>query len=168
MDLVSKLLFFLHLFDFLLSPYCPGQPLENIKTFSYNELRTATDDFHLRNKIGRGGFGTVYKGIHKDGTQIAVKTLSAESRQGVREFLTEIKTISNVKHPNLVELIGCCAQGANRVLVYEYLENNSLDYTLLGTLKPVIYFLTKTSHRKLETLGWRNFFRITSHTLARK
>lgn len=114
-----------------------GQPLENIKTFSYNELRTATDNFHLRNKIGRGGFGTVYKGIHKDGTQIAVKKLSAESRQGVREFLTEIETISNVKHPNLVELIGCCAQGANRVLVYEYLENNSLDYTLLGPNRTV-------------------------------
>ncbi|KAF5944429.1 hypothetical protein HYC85_018506 [Camellia sinensis] len=84
----------------------------------------------------RAGAGTGY-GIHKDGTQIAVKTLSAESRQGVREFLTEIKTISNVKHPNLVELIGCCAQGANRVLVYEYLENNSLDYTLLGPNRTV-------------------------------
>lgn len=61
-----------------------------------------------------------------------MKTLSAGSRQGVREFLTEIKTISNVKHPNLVELIGCCVQGPNRILVYEYVENNSLDHALLG------------------------------------
>ena len=72
------------------------------------------------------------QGILKDGTQVAVKTLSAQSKQGVREFLTEIDTISNVKHPNLVELIGCCSEGSNRVLVYEYLENNSLDHVLLG------------------------------------
>lgn len=64
--------------------------------------------------------------------QVAVKTLSAQSRQGAREFLTEIKTISNVRHPNLVELIGCCIEGANRILVYEYVENNSLDRALLG------------------------------------
>ncbi|KAF7115924.1 hypothetical protein RHSIM_RhsimUnG0044600 [Rhododendron simsii] len=63
-----------------------GQPRRNIRTFSYIELRTATDDFHPSNKIGQGGFGTVYKGILKDGTKVAVKTLSAGSRQGVREF----------------------------------------------------------------------------------
>jgi serine/threonine protein kinase len=63
-----------------------------------------------------------------------VKTLSAQSNQGVQEFLNEIKTISKVKHPNLVELIGCCAQGTNRILVYEYVENNSLDRALLGNL----------------------------------
>ncbi|PSR98573.1 LRR receptor-like serine/threonine-protein kinase [Actinidia chinensis var. chinensis] len=109
-----------------------GKLFENIKTFSYDDLRTATDDFHAGNKIGRGGFGTVYKGILKNGRQVAVKTLSAESKQGVREFFTEINTISNVRHPNLVELIGCSAQGSKRALVYEYLENNSLDHALLG------------------------------------
>ncbi|KAF5955428.1 hypothetical protein HYC85_008284 [Camellia sinensis] len=74
-----------------------------------------------------------YKGVLKDGTEVAVKTLSAESKQGAREFLTEINTISNVRHPNLVELIGCCGQGSHRVLVYEFLENNSLDQALLGS-----------------------------------
>ncbi|XP_015890270.1 cold-responsive protein kinase 1 isoform X2 [Ziziphus jujuba] len=107
--------------------------LETTKHFSFNELRSATDNFHTRNKIGRGGFGTVYKGILKNGVEVAVKTLSAQSKQGAREFLTEIKTIANVRHPNLVELIGCCVQGANRILVYEYLENNSLDHALLGS-----------------------------------
>ncbi|KAL2932076.1 Cold-responsive protein kinase 1 [Bienertia sinuspersici] len=91
-----------------------GQLLENIRHFSYDELSLATSDFSSRNKIGRGGFGIVYKGILKSGLQVAVKTLSAESKQGLREFLTEINTISNVKHPNLVELIGCCAEGNNR------------------------------------------------------
>ncbi|XVF87512.1 hypothetical protein PTKIN_Ptkin18bG0126000 [Pterospermum kingtungense] len=107
------------------------QLLRKVNHFSYNQLRTATDDFNPSNKIGRGGFGTVYKGVLKDGTEVAVKTLAAQSKQGVREFLTEINTISNVKHPNLVELIGCCIQGTNRILVYEYVENKSLDKVLL-------------------------------------
>ncbi|PIA30624.1 hypothetical protein AQUCO_05400012v1 [Aquilegia coerulea] len=103
-----------------------------IKLFTYNELSTATNNFHASNKLGRGGFGTVYKGILKNGIQVAVKALSAESKQGVNEFLTEIDVVTNVKHPNLVELIGCCVQGNNRILVYEYVENNSLDQALLG------------------------------------
>ncbi|XVF25831.1 hypothetical protein REPUB_Repub13aG0247600 [Reevesia pubescens] len=107
------------------------QLLRKINHFSYNQLRSATDDFHSRNKLGRGGFGTVFKGVLKDGTEVAVKPLAAQSKQGVREFLTEINTISNVKHPNLVELIGCCIQGTNRILVYEYVENKSLDKVLL-------------------------------------
>lgn len=109
-----------------------GHLLGSIQHFSYNDIRSATDNFHSSNKIGRGGFGTVYKGTLRNGTEVAVKALSAESKQGVREFLTEINTISNVKHPNLVELIGCCIEGPNRILVYEYVENNSLDRALLG------------------------------------
>ncbi|XP_010242968.1 PREDICTED: putative serine/threonine-protein kinase [Nelumbo nucifera] len=118
----------------LLSESVPG----NVKIFRYNELKFATDNFHESNKVGRGGFGTVYKGILSNGTQIAVKVLSTESKQGTNEFLTEIQAVSNVKHPNLVELIGCCAQGNNRILVYEYVENNSLDGALLGSKKKTI------------------------------
>ncbi|KAL6645835.1 hypothetical protein ACP70R_017443 [Stipagrostis hirtigluma subsp. patula] len=99
----------------------------NVQVFSLNELKSATRNFHMMNCIGRGGFGTVYEGILKDGTQIAVKKLSAESKQG-----TEINVISNVRHPNLVQLIGCCVDGNNRLLVYEYAENNSLANALLG------------------------------------
>lgn len=72
------------------------------------------------------------QGTLKNKTQVGVKLLSAESKQGIQEFLTEIDTITNVKHPNLVELIGCCVQGDNRILVYEYVENRSLDRVLLG------------------------------------
>ncbi|BAT87058.1 hypothetical protein VIGAN_05039700 [Vigna angularis var. angularis] len=111
-----------------------GYPLDNVRQFSDRELRLATDNYHSNNKIGRGGFGTVYQvGTLKDGRRIAVKTLSFWSKQGVREFLTEIKTLSNVKHPNLVELIGFCIQGPSRTLVYEYVENGSLNSALLGT-----------------------------------
>ncbi|CAL5070825.1 unnamed protein product [Urochloa decumbens] len=106
---------------------------KNIRLFSYAELRSATDNFNRTNKVGRGGFGIVYKGTIRNGREVAVKVLSAESRQGIREFLTEIDVISNVKHPNLVELIGCCVEGSNRILVYEYLKNSSLDRALLGS-----------------------------------
>ncbi|XP_057984250.1 putative serine/threonine-protein kinase isoform X1 [Malania oleifera] len=105
----------------------------NVKLFSCNSLRSATRDFHPSSRIGGGGFGVVYRGALKDGTQVAIKCLSAESKQGTEEFLTEINMISNIRHPNLVELIGCCVEGNNRILVYEYLENNSLATVLLGS-----------------------------------
>ncbi|PIA45597.1 hypothetical protein AQUCO_01600067v1 [Aquilegia coerulea] len=105
----------------------------NIQIFGYNELRSATDNFDISNKIGRGGFGTVYKGVLRNGTQVAVKALSAQSKQGLHEFLTEIDTMSNVRNVNLVQIIGCCVEGNNRILVYEYVENNSLDRALLGS-----------------------------------
>jgi len=107
--------------------------VHSVKVFSYNELRKATQDFSGANKIGEGGFGSVFRGMLKDGTVVAVKVLSATSRQGIREFLTELTAISDIKHENLVTLIGCCAEGSHRILVYNYLENNSLAQTLLGT-----------------------------------
>ncbi|KAF5728211.1 LRR receptor-like serine/threonine-protein kinase [Tripterygium wilfordii] len=106
--------------------------LHNVKFYSYKELRIATNDFTLANKIGEGGFGSVYKGRLKDGKIAAIKVLSAESRQGVREFLTEINVISEIKHENLVKLYGCCVEGNHRILVYNYLENNCLAQTLIG------------------------------------
>uniref|UniRef100_A0A2N9F398 Protein kinase domain-containing protein n=1 Tax=Fagus sylvatica TaxID=28930 RepID=A0A2N9F398_FAGSY len=99
-------------------------------TFSYSELRTATDDFSPSNKLGEGGFGPVYKGTLIDGRVIAVKQLSVASQQGNIQFVTEIATISSVQHRNLVKLYGCCTEGGKRLLVYEYLENGSLDHAL--------------------------------------
>lgn len=104
--------------------------IKNIQLFSYREIKTATNNFDNGNKLGRGGFGTVYKGIFGDGTGFAAKVLSAESEQGIKEFLTEIESITEVKHANLVSLLGCCVQRQNRILVYEYVENNSLDHAL--------------------------------------
>ncbi|GMP41845.1 hypothetical protein CsSME_00011800 [Camellia sinensis var. sinensis] len=99
-------------------------------TFSYAELRAATEDFHPANKLGEGGFGPVYKGTLNDGRVVAVKQLSVASRQGKTQFVTEIATISAVQHRNLVKLYGCCIEGDKRLLVYEYLENRSLDQAL--------------------------------------
>ncbi|XP_038970403.1 probable LRR receptor-like serine/threonine-protein kinase At1g56140 [Phoenix dactylifera] len=101
-------------------------------TFTYMELKTATENFSPANKLGEGGFGPVFKGILSDGRIVAVKQLSVASRQGKRQFMTEIATISAVQHRNLVKLYGCCIEGGKRLLVYEYLENRSLDQALFG------------------------------------
>ncbi|CAL5390122.1 unnamed protein product [Camellia sinensis] len=101
-------------------------------TFSYAELRAATEDFNPTNKLGEGGFGPVYKGTLNDGRVVAVKQLSVASHQGKGQFVTEIATISAVQHRNLVKLYGCCIEGDKRLLVYEYLENKSLDQALFG------------------------------------
>ncbi|XP_022717231.1 cold-responsive protein kinase 1-like isoform X1 [Durio zibethinus] len=106
--------------------------IQNTTLFTYRELKMATENFHYSNKIGEGGFGAVYKGTFRDGTMAAIKVLSAYSNQGVREFLTEINVIADIEHENLVKLCGCCVEGNHRILVYGYLENNSLAQTLLG------------------------------------
>ncbi|XP_062012882.1 probable LRR receptor-like serine/threonine-protein kinase At1g53440 isoform X2 [Rosa rugosa] len=94
--------------------------------FTFKQIRAATKSFDPVNKIGEGGFGSVYKGILLDGTIIAVKQLSSKSKQGNREFVNEIGMISGLQHPNLVRLYGCCIEANELLLVYEYMENNSL------------------------------------------
>ncbi|CAA7024958.1 unnamed protein product [Microthlaspi erraticum] len=103
-----------------------------ISSFSLRQIKVATDNFDPDNKIGEGGFGPVHKGTLTDGTVIAVKSLSAKSKQGNREFLNEIAMISALQHPHLVKLYGCCVEGDQLLLVYEYLENNSLARALFG------------------------------------
>ncbi|KAF3792434.1 putative LRR receptor-like serine/threonine-protein kinase [Nymphaea thermarum] len=100
--------------------------------FSYAELQVATNHFDAANKLGEGGYGPVYKGTLSDKRFVAVKQLSAASLQGKNQFLTEIATISAVEHRNLVKLLGCCLEGDKRLLVYEYMENKSLDQSLFG------------------------------------
>ncbi|XVF79025.1 hypothetical protein PTKIN_Ptkin14bG0186300 [Pterospermum kingtungense] len=100
--------------------------------FSLRQIKAATYNFDSANKIGEGGFGPVYKGVLSDGTVIAVKQLSSKSKQGNREFVNEIGMISALQHPNLVKLYGCCIEGNQLLLIYEYLENNSLARALFG------------------------------------
>ncbi|CAI8593290.1 unnamed protein product [Vicia faba] len=100
--------------------------------FTLRQINAATNHFDISNKIGEGGFGPVYKGCLPNGTLIAVKQLSSKSRQGNREFLNEIGIISALQHPNLVKLCGCCVEGDQLLLIYEYLENNSLARALFG------------------------------------
>ncbi|PUZ48906.1 hypothetical protein GQ55_7G283400 [Panicum hallii var. hallii] len=108
-----------------------GKP--NIFSYSYGELRSAADNFSSSNLLGEGGYGSVYKGKLTNGSVVAVKQLSETSRQGKKQFIAEIETISQVQHRNLVKLYGCCLEGDKPLLVYEYLENGSLDKALFGS-----------------------------------
>ncbi|GLJ19712.1 hypothetical protein SUGI_0357150 [Cryptomeria japonica] len=103
--------------------------------FSLKVLAEATGDFHDDNKLGEGGFGDVYKGTIKDGNEIAVKKLSTNSLQGKKEFLNEVKLVDNVQHRNLTKLLGCCAEGDERLLVYNYYPNKSLDTFIFDSKK---------------------------------
>ncbi|KAL7607076.1 hypothetical protein Lser_V15G15875 [Lactuca serriola] len=98
--------------------------------FTYRQIKAATDSFADSNKLGEGGFGSVYMGRLLDGTPIAVKKLSSKSKQGNREFVNEIGMIAGIQHPNVVRLYGCCVEGNHLLLVYEYMENNSLAHAL--------------------------------------
>ncbi|WCJ34722.1 Leucine-rich repeat transmembrane protein kinase [Euphorbia peplus] len=101
--------------------------------FTLRQIKRATNNFDPTYKIGEGGFGPVFKGVLSDGAVIAVKQLSSKSKQGNREFVNEIGMITALQHPNLVKLYGCCIEGNQLLLVYEYLENNSLARALFGS-----------------------------------
>ncbi|KAJ9182780.1 hypothetical protein P3X46_006735 [Hevea brasiliensis] len=96
--------------------------------FDIATIAKATDDFSMKNKLGEGGFGPVYKGTLVDGQEIAVKRLSKSSGQGLNEFRNEVILFSKLQHRNLVKLLGCCIQGEERMLIYEYMPNKSLDF----------------------------------------
>ncbi|GMP21812.1 hypothetical protein CsSME_00000088 [Camellia sinensis var. sinensis] len=103
------------------------------KTFTFRELAAATKNFKQECLLGEGGFGRVYKGTLQGGKVVAVKQLDRNGMQGNKEFLVEVLVLSLLHHPNLVHLIGYCADGDQRLLVYEYMPSGSLEDHLLGT-----------------------------------
>ncbi|XP_074272112.1 G-type lectin S-receptor-like serine/threonine-protein kinase At1g11300 [Silene latifolia] len=124
-----------------------GNDFQDLPLFKFTKLVNATDNFAEINKLGRGGFGTVYKGTLEDGEEVAVKRLSKLSGQGLTEFVTEVLVISKLQHRNLVRLLGCCVEGEEKLLVYEYMPNKSLDALLFDRL-----------HQELQ--GWKTRFNI--------
>ncbi|KAA8524029.1 hypothetical protein F0562_010540 [Nyssa sinensis] len=138
-------------------------------SFTLRQIKAATNNFDVVNKIGEGGFGSVYKVCYtrimfpcvvtlklskcppspktKNDTIIAVKQLSSTSRQGNREFVNEIGMISALQHPYLVKLYGCCIEGNQLLLVYEYMENNSLARALFGLEECQLKLDWPTRHR---------------------
>ncbi|XP_028081417.1 probable LRR receptor-like serine/threonine-protein kinase At1g53420 isoform X1 [Camellia sinensis] len=109
-----------------------GMELLSGSFFNARQIKAATQNFSPAMKLGEGGFGSVYKGVLLNGTAIAVKQLSSKSGQGIHEFVNEVGTISALQHPNLVKLLGCCAEDNQLLLVYEFMENNSLAHALFG------------------------------------
>ncbi|CAN8293542.1 unnamed protein product [Cochlearia groenlandica] len=106
----------------------------NLKAFTFNELKNATKSFRSDNLLGEGGFGCVYKGWINgttsqtgSGIVVAVKKLKPEGFQGHKEWLTEVNYLGQLSHPNLVLLVGYCAEGENRLLVYEFMPKGSLE-----------------------------------------
>ncbi|XP_058092160.1 cysteine-rich receptor-like protein kinase 44 [Magnolia sinica] len=103
--------------------------------YDFGTIRAATDNFSAANKLGEGGFGSVYKGRLLDGQEIAVKRLSANSLQGVQEFKNEVALVAKLQHRNLVRLLGCCLEGEEKLLIYEYVPNTSLDKFIFDPIK---------------------------------
>ncbi|KAI7992653.1 L-type lectin-domain containing receptor kinase IX.1 [Camellia lanceoleosa] len=101
------------------------------KKFSYGQLFRATNHFAEEQKLGEGGFGGVYRGFLKESNSyVAVKRISQGSKQGIKEYASEVKIISQLRHRNLVQLLGWCHDRRELLLVYEFMENGSLDYHL--------------------------------------
>lgn len=117
------------------------------KHFPFEALVYATRNFHPSQRLGEGGFGPVYKGKLDDGREIAVKKLSHSSSQGKKEFENEAKLLARVQHRNVVNLLGYCAHGVEKLLVYEYVINESLDKLL---------FKSKRNHE----LNWKRRYDI--------
>ncbi|KAF0915336.1 hypothetical protein E2562_035560 [Oryza meyeriana var. granulata] len=129
-----------------LPPPSPGMALGFSKSsFSYDELASATGGFSSANLLGQGGFGYVYKGVLPgSGKEVAVKQLKAGSGQGEREFQAEVEIISRVHHRHLVSLVGYCIAGSSqRLLVYEFVPNDTLEHHLHGKGVPVMDWPTR-------------------------
>ncbi|XP_019166468.1 PREDICTED: probable receptor-like serine/threonine-protein kinase At4g34500 [Ipomoea nil] len=105
--------------------------------YSLKELEMATNRFSTDNVIGEGGYGVVYRGVLPDGSVVAVKSLLNNKGQAEKEFKVEVEAIGKVKHKNLVGLLGYCAEGTQRLLVYEYVDNGNLEQWLHGDVGPV-------------------------------
>ncbi|GLU22214.1 hypothetical protein SLE2022_383050 [Rubroshorea leprosula] len=112
-------------------------------TFSFEELSSATNGFSDANLIGQGGFGYVHKGVLPNGKMVAIKQLKAGSGQGEREFQAEVEIISRVHHRHLVSLVGYCITGEKRLLVYEFVPNNTLEFHLHGKERAVMSWKTR-------------------------
>lgn len=103
----------------------------------------ATDGFSDANLLGQGGFGYVHRGVLPNGKEVAIKQLKAGSGQGEREFQAEVEIISRVHHKHLVSLVGYCSTGAQRLLVYEFVPNNTLEFHLHGKGRPTMDWSTR-------------------------
>ncbi|KAK9066746.1 hypothetical protein SSX86_014069 [Deinandra increscens subsp. villosa] len=105
--------------------------------YTLRELEMATNGFSDENVIGEGGYGIVYSGVLTDNTTVAVKNLLNNRGQAEKEFKVEVEAIGRVRHKNLVRLLGYCAEGAQRILVYEYVNNGNLEQWLHGDVGPI-------------------------------
>ncbi|ONI31247.1 hypothetical protein PRUPE_1G301200 [Prunus persica] len=129
--------------DFMNSPPEPAGLGNSRPWFTFEELDKATNGFSSQNLLGEGGFGSVYKGCLPDGREVAVKQLKIGGGQGEREFKAEVEIISRIHHRHLVSLVGYCISENRRLLVYEYVANDTLYFHLHGEGRPVLEWATR-------------------------
>ncbi|XP_062087477.1 cysteine-rich receptor-like protein kinase 29 isoform X2 [Humulus lupulus] len=117
--------------------YEPVEEIEGVESlqYSFENIKLATNNFSEKNKLGQGGFGVVYKGRLCDGRDIAVKRLSSGSSQGDLEFKNEVMLVAKLQHRNLVRLIGFSLEGSEKLLIYEFVQNASLDHFIFDPIK---------------------------------
>ncbi|XP_016455994.1 proline-rich receptor-like protein kinase PERK8 [Nicotiana tabacum] len=125
------------------SPGNPGGLGHSKPWFTYRELLEATNEFSEQNLLGEGGFGSVYKGCLANGRDVAVKKLNIGGSQGEREFRAEVEIISRIHHRHLVSLVGYCVYESGRLLVYDYVPNDTLYFHLHGQGRPVMDWPTR-------------------------
>ncbi|KAK9681738.1 hypothetical protein RND81_10G024600 [Saponaria officinalis] len=124
-----------------------GENAPDVSFYNYNLVASSTDFFSDKNKLGQGGFGPVYKGMLPGGQEIAVKKLSRKSGQGMEEFKNEIMLIAKLQHRNLVRILGFCLHGEEKMLLYEFMPNKSLDRFIFDPVNR-------------QQLDWRKRFKI--------
>ncbi|KAF3580282.1 hypothetical protein DY000_02033485 [Brassica cretica] len=129
--------------DYMYASSDSGMVSNQRSWFSYDELAQVTNGFSQKNLLGEGGFGCVYKGVLADGREIAVKQLKIGGSQGEREFKAEVEIISRVHHRHLVTLVGYCISEQHRLLVYDYVPNNTLHFHLHAPGRPVMTWETR-------------------------
>ncbi|KAB2601104.1 G-type lectin S-receptor-like serine/threonine-protein kinase [Pyrus ussuriensis x Pyrus communis] len=106
--------------------------------YNFDSILIATNNFSITNKLGEGGFGPVYKGKLEEGKEVAVKRLSSSSGQGMEEFKNEMLLISKLQHKNLVRIMGCCVKDDEKLLIYEFMANRSLDTLLFNPTRRAV------------------------------
>ncbi|MQM14570.1 hypothetical protein Taro_047505 [Colocasia esculenta] len=113
--------------------------LPDVALFDFKIVKAATSSFSSENRLGEGGFGSVYKGTFLSGQEVAIKRLSKGSKQGYQEFHNEVRLIARLQHKNLVQLLGWCTHKDEKILIYEYMPNKSLDKIIFGLSLFLIY-----------------------------
>ncbi|XP_010323173.2 cysteine-rich receptor-like protein kinase 34 isoform X2 [Solanum lycopersicum] len=109
-----------------------------LQIFTFDEMKEATNSFSVENELGKGGYGPVYKGKLRNGREIAVKRLSETSSQGFEEFENEVILTAKLQHINLVKVVGFCIENGEKMLIYEYMPNKSLDYYIYNQVRRLI------------------------------
>ncbi|GAY56730.1 hypothetical protein CUMW_174130 [Citrus unshiu] len=118
----------------------------SLRVFTFTAIQEATDNFSSENKLGEGGYGPVYKGRLPNGQEMAVKRLSRTSHQGLEEFENEVKLTARLQHVNLLPVLGICTQREEKMLIYDYMPNKSLDFYIFDLRRRYLLDWRKRVH----------------------